>query len=56
VYAALEDRDRTVQALERMAAVEPHHVPRILIQPEMRLVRDDPRIAALRSRFNLSPQ
>ncbi len=53
MYAALEDKDRTRDALERMAVVEPHHLSRMLIQPELQLVRGDSRVAALRARFNL---
>jgi tetratricopeptide (TPR) repeat protein len=52
-YAALGDRDRMVEALERVAVVEPHHLGRILLQPEIAATFDDPRLAALRARFDL---
>jgi hypothetical protein len=53
IYAALGDKDRTFDALERMAVVQPHHVGDILINPEMVALRGDPRLTALRMRFGL---
>jgi TolB-like protein/Tfp pilus assembly protein PilF len=53
IHAALGDRDGAFEALERMAVVEPHRVPRLLMQPEMAGLRDDPRWAPFRRRFNL---
>ena len=53
IYAALGDKDRTFEALDRMAVVQPHHVGDILINPEMAVLRGDPRLAALRERFGL---
>jgi hypothetical protein len=53
IYAALGDKDRAFEALERVAVVEPHHVGRILLQPEIAGLRDDPRLVVLRKRFNL---
>jgi eukaryotic-like serine/threonine-protein kinase len=55
IYAALGDSDRTFEALERMASVEPHHIGRILMQPDMAVFRGDPRLQSLRSRFGLPP-
>lgn len=49
-------RSRGVRTLERMAILEPHHVGRLRIQPEMGELRSDPRLAALRTRFNLPSQ
>jgi hypothetical protein len=40
-------------ALERMEVVEPHHVGRILLQPEIAANHGDPRFEALRTRLNL---
>jgi tetratricopeptide (TPR) repeat protein len=53
IRAALGEKDRALEALEQMALVEPHHVARMLVQPEMAGLRDDPRFAALRTRFKL---
>ncbi len=53
IYAALGDKDRTFEALEQMAVVQPHHVGRMLINPEMAVLRGDPRLAALRKKFGL---
>jgi len=53
IYASLGDKDRTFEALERVAVVQPHHLGRILINPEMALLRGDPRLTALRARFGL---
>jgi len=53
IYAALGDKDHAFDALERMAAVEPHHVGSLLINPEMAVLRGDPRLTALRNRFGL---
>jgi len=56
IYAALGDKDRAFEALERAALVEPHRVPRTLINPEMAVLRGDPRLAALRKKFRLPVQ
>jgi tetratricopeptide (TPR) repeat protein len=53
IYAALGDKDRMFDVLERMAVVEPHHIGRILLQPEIAANHDDPRFGAFRTRFNL---
>jgi serine/threonine-protein kinase len=53
IDAALGDKDRVFDALERMAVVEPQRVPILLAYPEMAVLRGDPRLAALRKRFNL---
>ena len=56
IYAALGDKDRAFDALERLAVVDPLHLPRRLVRPEMAALRGDPRLAALRQRFRLPPQ
>ena len=56
IYAALGDKDRTFDALERMAVIQPLRVPLQLVMPEMASLRGDPRLAALRQRFHLPPQ
>ena len=53
IHAALGNTDRMFDALERMAVAEPHHVGRILLQPEIAARRTDPRLTAFRTRFNL---
>ena len=53
IYAALGDKDRAFEALERMAVVEPQRVPTMLVYPEMAVLRGDPRLTALRERFGL---
>jgi eukaryotic-like serine/threonine-protein kinase len=55
IYAALGDRERALAALEQVAVIQPHHFGRILRQPELGALRDDPRVAALRERFGLPP-
>jgi hypothetical protein len=56
IWAALGEKDRALEALEQMTLVEPHHVARMLVQPEMAALRGDPRFAALRARFKLPTQ
>jgi serine/threonine-protein kinase len=51
--AVLGHTDRAFDALERMAAAQPHNIGRVLILPELAGLRDDPRMRALRDRFNL---
>ncbi len=53
IYAALEDKDRAFEALERLAVQKPQRVPRLLVQPVMAGLRGDPRWAPFRKRFNL---
>ena len=53
IYAALGDKHRAFEALERLAVLEPHRVPRLLVQPQMAVLRGDPRMTTLRKRFNL---
>ena len=53
VYAGLGDKDRTFEALNRLAALGPVRVGRSLTYPEMALVRGDPRLKALRKKVGL---
>jgi serine/threonine protein kinase/tetratricopeptide (TPR) repeat protein len=53
IYAALGDRDRAFEALERTAEREPQRVPLLLTWPEMAPLRDDPRFTVIRKRFGL---
>ena len=53
IAAALGDRDRAFEALERQAVEMPQRVPLILTYPELAFLRDDPRMAPFRRRFRL---
>jgi cytochrome c-type biogenesis protein CcmH/NrfG len=53
VYAALGDRDRAFEALNRAADLTPSRTAMVLAYPEMALLRGDPRLEPLRKRFNL---
>ena len=53
VYAAMADEERTVGALERVANSAPQRLGRLLMTPELRALRDDPRVVALRKKFGL---
>ena len=52
-FAGLGDKDRTLEALERMAPTGPFRVGRALTFPELALLRGDPRVKALRKRVGL---
>ena len=52
-YAALGDKDRTFEALNKAVEIVPHRVAPLLMYPEMRLLRGDPRLDALRKKLNL---
>ena len=56
IYTALGDRPRALDALERVAATQPHHLGRMLLAPELAPLRGDSRVAALRKKFNLPAQ
>lgn len=53
IYAGLMDKDRTLQALDRMTELGPVRVGRTLTFPELSLIRGDPRVAALRRKVGL---
>lgn len=53
VYAALADKNRTFEALNRAADILPHRTAILLVYPEMRFLRGDPRLDALRRKLNL---
>jgi TolB-like protein len=53
VFAGLGDKDRTLEALDRMAALGPVRLGRALTFPEFAFVRSDPRIKALRKKVGL---
>jgi len=53
VFAGLDDKDRTLEALDRMAVLGPARVGRALTFPEFAFVRSDPRIKAMRRKVGL---
>ena len=52
-FAGMDDRERTIGALERMASLGPVRLGRNLNYPEFAFVRADPRLKALRERVGL---
>jgi TolB-like protein/Flp pilus assembly protein TadD len=53
IFAGLDDKERTLEALDRMAVVGPVRMGAILGLPELALLRGDPRLRALRKRVGL---
>jgi hypothetical protein len=53
IFAGLGDKERTLEALDRMAVVGPVRLGWILSTPELSLLRGDPRLKALRKRVGL---
>jgi TolB-like protein/Flp pilus assembly protein TadD len=53
IHAGLGDKDRAIEALERMAARGPQRVGQYLNSPELSLLAGDPRVAALRRKIGL---
>jgi TolB-like protein len=53
IYAALGDKDRALQALDRAADVLPQRVALLLMYPEMAPLRGDARFAAVRRKLGL---
>jgi len=53
IYAALGDRDRAFDALNRTVDREPQRVPLLLTWPEIAPLRSDPRFAVVKKRFGL---
>jgi serine/threonine-protein kinase len=53
VYAVMEDEERTFGALERVANTAPQRLGRLLMTPELRVSRGDPRVMAHRQKFGL---
>ncbi|MGH9661676.1 MAG: tetratricopeptide repeat protein, partial [Bryobacteraceae bacterium] len=52
-YAGLGDKDRTLEALDRMTTLGPFRIGRALTFPEFALIRGDPRVKALRKKVGL---
>lgn len=53
IYAGLGDKDRTLQALDRVAGLGAARIGQALNSPEFALLRDDPRVKALRKKVGL---
>jgi TolB-like protein/Tfp pilus assembly protein PilF len=53
IHAALGNKDRTFEELEKAAEIVPHRVVLLLAYPEMRLLRGDPRLGPLRKKLQL---
>jgi tetratricopeptide (TPR) repeat protein len=53
IFAALGDRDRTLEALDRATAIGPFRVGRALAFPEFRFLRADSRLKVLRKKVGL---
>jgi adenylate cyclase len=53
IFAGLRDKNRTFEALERMASVGPQRVGVFLNYPEMAFLRDDPRWKSFRKKVGL---
>ncbi|MBI3681290.1 MAG: tetratricopeptide repeat protein [Acidobacteria bacterium] len=53
IFAGLGDKDRTLEALDRMTPLGPARIGRALTYPEFALLRGDPRVKALRKKVGL---
>ena len=53
IFAGLGDKERTLEALGRVAGVGPVRMASILSLPELALLRGDPRVKALRKKVGL---
>lgn len=53
VFAGLGDRNRTLEALDRMVVLGPLRMGRALTFPEFAFIRDDPRTRVLRKKVGL---
>ncbi len=56
VYAGLGDKERTLEALDRMTVLGPLRLGRTLTFPELAFLRGDPRLKALRKKVSLPEQ
>jgi hypothetical protein len=53
IFAGLGDKERALEAMERSTAAGPFRVGRQLTWPELALIRNDPRMMALRKKVGL---
>ena len=51
IYGLLGDKDRALEALERLAAVNPGRAARYLADPSLLALRGDPRVEAFRRKM-----
>jgi tetratricopeptide (TPR) repeat protein len=56
VYAGLGDKDRTFEALNRLAEINWWLAAYLMQRPEMEFVRDDPRMTEVRRTLRLPPR
>ena len=56
IYAGLGDKDRTFEALDRVAGLGAVRIGLALNSPEFALLRGDPRVKALRKKVGLPEQ
>jgi TolB-like protein/DNA-binding winged helix-turn-helix (wHTH) protein/Tfp pilus assembly protein PilF len=55
VYAGFDDKDRTLKALEKMAAIHDPRVGIYLTYPELALLHGDQRLSELRQKLGITP-
>jgi serine/threonine-protein kinase len=53
IFAGLGDKERTLEALDRITVLGPVRIGRDLYYPELDLIRGDPRVRALRKKVGL---
>jgi tetratricopeptide (TPR) repeat protein len=53
IFAGLGDKERTLEALDRMTVLGPVRIGRAFSFPELDLIRGDPRVKALRKKVGL---
>jgi hypothetical protein len=53
IFAGLGDKERTLEALDRMTVLGPVRVGRDLMYAELDLIRGDPRIRAIRKKVGV---
>ena len=53
IFAGLGDKERTLEALDRMTVLGPVRIGRQLTFPELALLRGDPRLKAIRKKVGL---
>jgi TolB-like protein/Flp pilus assembly protein TadD len=53
IFAGLGDKERALEAMERSTAARPFRVGRQLTWPELAIIRNDPRMKALRKKLGL---
>lgn len=55
IYAGLRDKDRTLEAMEKMAQLKEPRAATYTVFPELAFLRDDPRFKAFRRKLGLPP-